>query len=142
VMLIRDWVNGGVWHSELGAGDLVMLEDCRVNRGEKADDVQLAQQMAKGQPIAGVSWDDVHAMNAGHAKDNANVTKQEAIDLLRQNSAAAAAAIRALTAEQLATATPNSLYEDAPLTCQFFIEDHALRHSYHHMVLIRRALGR
>ena len=47
VMLIRDWVNGGVWHSELAAGDLVMLENCRVNPGEKADDIELAKQMAK-----------------------------------------------------------------------------------------------
>ncbi|HSC23958.1 MAG TPA: phosphoglycerate kinase, partial [Casimicrobiaceae bacterium] len=39
VMLIRDWVNGGVWHRALTSGDLVMLENCRVNRGEKADDV-------------------------------------------------------------------------------------------------------
>ncbi|HEX6795435.1 MAG TPA: phosphoglycerate kinase [Casimicrobiaceae bacterium] len=47
VMLIRDWVNGGVWHSELTKGDLVMLENCRVNRGEKADDRELAKQMAR-----------------------------------------------------------------------------------------------
>jgi phosphoglycerate kinase len=47
VMLIRDWVNGGTWHSELGSGDLVMLENCRVNPGEKADCIELAQQMAK-----------------------------------------------------------------------------------------------
>ena len=46
VMLIRDWVNGGVWHSDLTSGDLVMLENCRVNPGEKADDVALAKQMA------------------------------------------------------------------------------------------------
>jgi phosphoglycerate kinase len=47
VMLVRDWVNGGAWHSGLTSGDLVMLENCRVNRGEKADDVELAKQMAK-----------------------------------------------------------------------------------------------
>jgi phosphoglycerate kinase len=46
VMLIRDWVNGGAWHSELTHGDLVVLENCRVNPGEKADNVHLAQQMA------------------------------------------------------------------------------------------------
>ncbi|HTM04097.1 MAG TPA: DinB family protein [Vicinamibacterales bacterium] len=105
-------------------------------------EIQLAQAIAAGQPITGVTWDAVADVNAKHAADNPTPTKEEAIALLRQNSAAAAAAIRALTGEQLATATPNSLYEDAPLTCQFFIEDHALRHSYHHMVLIRRALGR
>jgi phosphoglycerate kinase len=46
VRLIRDWVNGGAWHSTLTTGDLVMLENCRVNPGEKKDDVALAQQMA------------------------------------------------------------------------------------------------
>ena len=46
VRLIRDWVNGGTWHSELASGDLVMLENCRVNPGEKKDSVELAQQMA------------------------------------------------------------------------------------------------
>ena len=46
VMLIRDWVNGGAWHSALASGDLVMLENCRVNAGEKADSVALAKQMA------------------------------------------------------------------------------------------------
>jgi len=46
VRLIRDWVNGGVWHSSLAMGDLVMLENCRVNPGEKEDSVPLARQMA------------------------------------------------------------------------------------------------
>ena len=47
VRLIRDWVNGGAWHSTLASGDLVMLENCRVNPGEKKDSVELAQQMAR-----------------------------------------------------------------------------------------------
>jgi phosphoglycerate kinase len=46
VRLIRDWVNGGAWHSTLAAGDLVLLENCRVNPGEKKDSRELAQQMA------------------------------------------------------------------------------------------------
>ena len=54
------------------------------------------------------------------------------------NSAAAAAAIRALSDEQLAQAAPASLYADAPLTCQFVLEDHAVRHSYHHLARLRR----
>ena len=47
VRLIRDWVNGGTWHSTLTSGDLVLLENCRVNPGEKKDSVELAQQMAR-----------------------------------------------------------------------------------------------
>ena len=103
-------------------------------------EIQLAQVLAKGQAIAGVTWDDVHAMNAKHAQDNAAVTKPEAIELLRQNSAAAAAAIRALSDEELANAATNSLYADAPLTCQHMLEDHAVRHCYHHLAKIRAAL--
>ncbi|MGE5170031.1 MAG: phosphoglycerate kinase [Rudaea sp.] len=44
--LIRDWVNGGAWHSTLASGDLVVLENCRVNPGEKSDSAELAKQMA------------------------------------------------------------------------------------------------
>lgn len=105
-------------------------------------EIKLAQALAEANPIAGVTWDDVHALNAQHAADNDLVTRQEAIALLRANSAAAAAAVRALSEEQLDRAAPVSLNSDAPLTCQFFIEDHALRHSYHHLAGIRSALGR
>jgi len=103
-------------------------------------EIQLAQTIAEGKPVTGVTADDVNAMNAGHAAENGAVTKEEALDLLRRNSAAAAEAIRALTDEQLSSAAPVSLYSDAPLTCQFVLEDHAVRHSYHHLARLRRAL--
>ena len=103
-------------------------------------EVQLAQAVGQGQAVTGVVTKDIDDMNAKHAEDNASITKDAAIELLERNSAAAAAAIRELTDEQLATAMPVSLYEDAPLTCQFVLEDHAVRHSYHHLALIRKAL--
>jgi hypothetical protein len=105
-------------------------------------EIQLAQVLAGGQPVTGVTWDNVHEMNAGHAKENDGVTQEAALDLLRRNSAAAAAAIRALSDEQLAQAAPASLYSDAPITCQFMLEDHAVRHSYHHLARVRAALKR
>lgn len=104
-------------------------------------EIQLAQGLAAGNPITGVTWDAVHEINAKHAGANTAVTKDEAIDLLRRNSAAAAAAIRALSDEELDRAAPVSLNADAPLTCQFFLEDHAIRHSYHHLARIRAALA-
>ena len=61
--------------------------------------------------------------------------------MVRKNSAAAAAAIRALSDEQLDRAGANSMYANAPLTCQHMLEDHAVRHSYHHLDKIRKALG-
>jgi hypothetical protein len=104
-------------------------------------EIHLAQTLAAGQPVEGVTWNDVHALNANHARDNDAVTKEAALDLLLANSAAAATAVRALDDVQLDRAAAVSLNADAPLTCQFFIEDHALRHSYHHLARIRAALA-
>jgi hypothetical protein len=103
-------------------------------------EIQLAQALAEGKPVAGVTWDVVHEMNARHARENDAITREAALDLLRHNSAAAVAAIRALSDEQLDCAAAVSLNADAPLTCQFMLEDHAVRHSYHHLVRIRGAL--
>jgi hypothetical protein len=105
-------------------------------------EIELAQLLAGGAPIANVTWDDVHAINAKHARTYAGVTKSDALQLLAENGAAAAAAIRALTDAQLDSAAPNSLYGDAPLTCQFMLEDHAVRHSFHHLAKMRAARGR
>src|SRR5688572_9931220 len=103
-------------------------------------EIQLAQTVASSTPVTGVTMDDVHAMNAKHAAEHAAVTKAVALDLLHANSRAAAAAIRALTDTQLLQAAPVSLYADAPLTCQFVLEDHAVRHSYHHLARLRRTV--
>ena len=47
VSLIKDWVDGGAWHASVAPGDVVLLENCRFNKGEKADDDALARKMAK-----------------------------------------------------------------------------------------------
>ena len=104
-------------------------------------EIQLAQVLAAGNAVTGVTWDAIHAMNADHAKAHAAVTRAEALELLAKNSAAAAAAIRALSDAELDSAAPLSLNADAPLTCQFMLEDHAVRHSYHHAARIRAAVG-
>lgn len=105
-------------------------------------EIQLAQTIAAGKPITGVTTDDVNAMNGAHAVEHAAATKAEAVDLLLRNSAAAAAAIRALTDADLDRAATASLYNEAPVTCQFVLEDHAVRHSYHHLATIRAAVRR
>jgi hypothetical protein len=103
-------------------------------------EIQLAQILAAGKPVVGVTMDAVNEMNATHAREHDAVTKEEALDLLARNSATAAVAIRALSDEQLDHAAPVSLNSDAPLTCQFLLEDHAVRHSYHHAARVRAAL--
>ncbi|HET9775356.1 MAG TPA: DinB family protein [Gemmatimonadaceae bacterium] len=103
-------------------------------------EIEIAQKAARGEPIVGVTWDIVNDINARHANEFADVTKAEAIDLLRRNSHVAASAIRALNDEDLDRAVTVSLNDDAPLTCQFVLEDHAVRHSYHHLAVIRSAV--
>jgi hypothetical protein len=103
-------------------------------------EIQLAQTVASGEPVLGLVWDHVHALNAEHAQKNDAVKKEEALDLLRRNSTAAAAAIRAFDDADLDQAATVSLNEDAPLTCQFMLEDHAVRHSYHHLAILRAAV--
>ena len=105
-------------------------------------EIDLARKMAAGNAIVGVTAKDVRELNAAHAAQFDGVTKEEALDLLRRNSAAAAAAIRALTDDELDRAATLSLNADAPLTCQFMLEDHAVRHSYHHLAGIEAALNR
>ena len=105
-------------------------------------EIQLATLLAAGRPITDITWDAVAAINRDHAKENDGITKEAALALLAANAAKAAAAVRAFTVEELDGAAPVSLNSDAPLTCQFFLEDHAVRHSYHHLARIRAALGR
>ena len=103
-------------------------------------EIQLAEAVAKGEPVEGLTFAVIDKMNADHAKNFDGITKEQTIQLLKENSAAAAAAIRALTDAELDQAVPVSLYANAILTCQFVLEDHAVRHSYHHLGRIRAAL--
>ena len=105
-------------------------------------EIGLAQKLAAGGVVDDVTWDNVHAINAQHARDFDAVGKAEAIALVRKNSAAAAAAIRAIGETDLDRVAPNSMYGNAPLTCQFFLEDHAVRHSFQHLAKIRAAVKR
>ena len=104
-------------------------------------EIHLAEILAAGRPIAGVGSEAVDQMNAEHAREYDAVTKEEALDLLARNSGAAAAAIRGYSDEELDRAATVSLYGGAPLTCQFMLEDHAVRHSYHHLARLVRAVN-
>jgi uncharacterized damage-inducible protein DinB len=105
-------------------------------------EIDLAQAIGSGKAVTDVTWEAVAEMNAKHAKDQAEVTKAAALELLRRNSREAAAAVRAFTDDELDRAAPFSLSFGAPVTAQFVVEDHALRHSWHHLARIRAALGR
>ena len=46
VPLVKDWIEGGPWLAALKPGSVVLLENCRFNKGEKKDDEGLAKKMA------------------------------------------------------------------------------------------------
>jgi hypothetical protein len=104
-------------------------------------EIEIARTIASGHAVTEVTPEVVDQMNAAHAAENANVTKDTALSLLRRNSREAAEAVRSFTDEELDQAAPFSLSFGAPMTAQFVIEDHPLRHSWHHLARIRKALG-
>ena len=105
-------------------------------------EIDVARAVASGRAVTDVTWDVVAELNAKHAHEHAEVTKAAALELLRRNSHEAAAAVREFTNDELDRAAPFSLSFGAPVTAQFVIEDHALRHSWHHWARMRTALGR
>jgi len=105
-------------------------------------EVGVARVIAGGSPATEVTWDVIADMNARHAGEQAGTSKADTLTLLRKNSSEAAAAVRKFTDKELDQAAPFGLSYDAPVTAQFVIEDHALRHSWHHLAKIRKAVGR
>jgi hypothetical protein len=104
-------------------------------------EVDLARTIASGKAVTDVTWQVVAGINAQHAENDAEATKDSTLDLLRRNAREAADAVRQFTDDELDRAAPFSLSFGAPVTAQFIIEDHALRHSWHHLARIRKALG-
>lgn len=105
-------------------------------------EIDLARAIAGGKAVTDVTWEVVAELNANHAREQSKVTKSAALELLRRNSREAAATVRTFTDSELDQAAPFSLSFGAPVTAQFVIEDHAVRHSWHHLARIRKALGR
>jgi hypothetical protein len=105
-------------------------------------EVDLARAIGSGNAVTDVTWEVVAQLNSKNATENAGITKAAALELLRRNSSEASAAVRKFTDEELDSAAPFSLSHGAPVTAQFVIEDHALRHSWHHLARIRKAVGK
>jgi hypothetical protein len=105
-------------------------------------EIELARAIASGKAVTDVTWEVVSQLNAAHARENVAVTKAETLGLLRRNSHMAAEAVRNFNDDELDSAARFSLTDGAPVTAQFVIEDHAVRHSWHHLAKIRAAVGR
>jgi hypothetical protein len=103
-------------------------------------EIEVARAIASGMAVE-TAWPDIAQLNAKHASDNPDITKAAALELLARNSKEAAAAVRGFTDEQLDRSAPFGLSYGAPVTAQFVIEDHALRHAWHHLAKIKESVG-
>jgi hypothetical protein len=104
-------------------------------------EVDLARAIASGSAVTQVTWEAVNALNAKHAVEWCAVSKKQALELLQKNSEQAAAAVREFSDAELDRAAPFSLSFGAPVTAQFVLEDHAVRHSWHHLARLQSTLG-
>jgi len=103
-------------------------------------EIEVVRAIAAGKAALEVTPEMVNEINAKHAAEHDWPDKAETLELLRRNSRAAAEAVRALTDDELDQAAPFGLSFRAPVTAQFVIEDHPLRHSWHHLARMRAAL--
>ncbi len=99
----------------------------------------LVERVATGQPLPGVTWEQINQGNAAHAKEHANCTKAETLALLRQNAGTAAATVRGLNDAQLDRAAP--LMGGPPMSAQQVIERILIGHVQDHLGSIRAAIG-
>ncbi len=101
----------------------------------------LVSALAQGEDLSGLTWEMVDKGNAQHAGEHAHCTKEEALNLVRRNSASAAEVVRGLSDEQLDRTVRLRLHWEAPLTVQYVIEQHPVAHPYVHLESIRAALS-
>jgi uncharacterized damage-inducible protein DinB len=98
----------------------------------------IAGAIAHGQPVPPITMEMVHQGNAAHAAQHAHCTKAETLALLRQNGAAAVAAVRAFgDAELDRTAT----FPMGTMSVAQVVERILTGHAQDHHGSIKRALA-
>ncbi len=105
-----------------------------------------AEQLATGGGLPELTMAEVDAQNAAHAGEHAACTKEEALDLLRRNTTAAADRIRGLSDEQLDRAAPFAIFGGRPVSAQGLLEivliGHVDGYPHSHLPKIATALTR
>ena len=105
-------------------------------------EMDLAALIASGATLqsAGIDWSYVNLVNASHANENSRPDQAVTIAMLRKNSKDAAERVRAFSDAQLDIVSVNTLHGYAPLSLQYWIEAHPIKHPYEHLEAIRAAL--
>lgn len=100
----------------------------------------IVKTIAGGQSLPNFTMDMLNQMNADHAKQFAGCTKAETIELHKKGSAAAAAAVRGLSDEQLGKS--GTVLAGMPaMTAQQIVEGILINHIDDHMGSIKKTVG-
>lgn len=100
----------------------------------------LVHLVAKAQPLPGLTMDIIHANNAKHAKEQANVTKAETLALLKANGEKTSAIVRALSDDELDRSA--SVLGGMPaVTAAQAIEGILINHVHEHLGSISATIG-
>ncbi len=97
-------------------------------------------RIASGQPL-GFTMDMVNEMNARHAKDFANCTKAETLELFKKGAKVVATVVGGLSDDQLAkrgTFGPGG----PPITAEQLITMALIEHTNEHLGSIRKTVGK
>jgi hypothetical protein len=100
----------------------------------------LVHLVAKAQPLPGLTMDMIHAGNAKHAEEQANVTKAVARALLKANGEKASALVRGLSDVEL-DCSASVLAGMPAMTAAQAIEGILINHVREHLGSIRATIG-
>ena len=100
----------------------------------------LIHLVAKAQPMPGLTMDMINANNAKHAKEQANVTKADALAVLKANGEKASGLVRGLSDAELDRGA--SVLAGMPaVTAAQAIEGILINHVHEHLGSIRATIG-
>src|SRR5262249_45074024 len=99
----------------------------------------LVKLIATGQPVPPLTMEMIHQGNAEHAKQLANVGKDETLALLRKTAATAVGTVRGLSDEQLARSA--QVIGGATMTAEQMVERVLIGHVADHHGSIQAAVG-
>src|SRR4051812_46344445 len=92
----------------------------------------LVQIIADGKEMPAITMEMIDAANAQHAREFANVTREETLEALRREGAAVASALRALSDEQLDRTAPMAFAGGQPWSAADLIERVLIGHPTQH----------
>lgn len=100
----------------------------------------MVERFARGETYTPeINMDEIHRMNAEHAREYANVGKDEVLEKLRSGGAEVEAALDRISDEQMDN--PAGVYGGNPLTVAQVIDYVVIGHAAEHLGSIKATLG-